>query len=275
MAEPTNVVYHFTQKVQRLERDDPGAQPVTEEYTREGLLLLVSDRTLTDWQRFATEYESDPKFLAKARAEITYHRDKLAEEHLRLRKGRKLQFGFPGEVPIAAKALNQDPGVDLGPVPSHALGLPTILPSVFVGKPEKDKTWTGVVRVQYGFAEFKIPWTAKLTDIAVDGLGIEVVLDAKEQTVWGLNVVLRLKPEGTWKLTQSLTDFCPVRMEGKYVLSVHSVWAEGDQPKSIEAGRCAVEFSYERVPVKFDGENIYPAAWESQIKHAPPAPGVP
>ena len=266
MAEATQIVYHFTQKVQRLERNDPGAQPVTEEYAREGLLVLVSERTLTGWQRFATEYESDPRFLAKARAQITFSRDKLAEEHLRLRKIRKLPFSFPGEVPITANTLNLDPNIDLAAVPFHALGLPTVLPSVFVGKPEKDKTWPGVVRVQYGFAEFKVPWTAKLTDIALDGLGMEVDLDAKDQTVWGMNIVLRLTPSGTWKLTQSLADFCPVRLHGKYVLSVHSVWAEGDQPKSIEAGRCAVEFAYERVPVKFDAENIYPAAWESQIQ---------
>jgi hypothetical protein len=266
MDEPTNLAYHYSQKVQRLERDAPDAKGINEEYTRAGLLLLASQRTLKDWNRVAIDYESDAKFLTAACSENLYPREKLLAEHQRLQKTRKLPITFPGEFLITADTLNTDPSVDLNPAPPYALAIPTLIPSVLVGKPEKDKTWTGSVRIQYGFAEFKLPWTATLTDVGITGLEMEVALAPKDLTVWGINVVLQLKPEGKWKLTQGLLDAFPTKSEGKYTLSVSSVSAKGDKPQIDEIGRCAIEFNYKRVPVKFDEKNIYPGGWKDLPK---------
>ncbi len=259
---PSNLAYHFKQKVERLERDQEGAAGKSEAYERQGLLLLISKRSVLDWTRFACEYESSEKFLAEARQKSSFSRAKLLAEHRRSRQVRQLEFGFDSEVAIGSDPANQDPLVQGQPVPFHSIDLPTIVPALFAGVPEEGKQWRGVVRLQYGFGEFKVGYSARLGAITVDGPRQDIELDGKEPWAAGANVLLIMKPAGSWKVFVNPLDHCPVRSEGKFQLAIRTEWQESGKKRSFEVGRCGCEFAFERVPVSFDDDNLYPTAWK-------------
>ena len=282
-TEPENLVYAFTQNVTRVEREEEAKPGAHDEYTRRGLLLVTSRRTLTDWVRTVREYECDAKFLEELRGRVHVPREELTAEDRRLRATHKLGVGLQMEEQLFSGPLGDDTGLLAGPIPFDSVALPTVAPRLEPGVPEVGKHWTGAVRLKYGFGEFKAGYSARLAALTPKGPRIDVTLNGKEPWAMGENVLLLMKPTGSWAVVLNVANQCPMRSQGRFEIGVRTQWQENGRTRTFEVGRCNCAFTYERVPVSFDEEKVYSAAWAEaerrgvrmagdEIKPDPPPP---
>src|SRR5687768_6925617 len=125
-----NFAFTFRQQVERVEREEEASPGERENYKREGLLLMESDRTLEAWNRIFDEYTSSREFLEKERAKLSMDRGQLLAEQRRHLGEKRLEFGLQRGTLIRSDALNRSPLQDTIPAGIHMLGLPTFLPTM-------------------------------------------------------------------------------------------------------------------------------------------------
>jgi hypothetical protein len=217
------------------------------------------------------EYEFGPEFAADVRRKETFKRSDLAAEHRRRLVDRRLEFGLPGQAVLVSDALGQNAAIMGMPVPFHLLGMPTLVPAVEAGIPELNKQWPGQVVLGYGFGRFTVKYSTRLSAIPLPEVSYSTALEKTRPWARGENTLLIMEPEGAWEVRADVRDQGVIHSGGHFVLSVHTKWIEDGKQLDAEIGRCDCEFEFQRVPVAFDEQTIFPAAWAAELKR--PKPG--
>ncbi len=259
MAE--NYCYLFRQAVERLERQDQTTEPVVEQYTRTGVMLVESTTGLTTATRVLTEYLSTDAELSTWRRRSEVSLDEMKRLHAERAAARQLPFAPPEQTEILSEPNYADAVLSGVPVPVHALPWLGVLPSLAGLEPKVEVKWESAVSLSYGFGIFKMNYHTRVAEVSHPRVQLDLQCNEKPVQAVGQRVVLRLQPGGSAKMSLNLVDRQPERYEGKFSASVWTDWRENQQKHSLELSRSVCSFRYVRIRAAFNQKNFLPTGW--------------
>lgn len=287
---PQQAGYRVRQHVKISERGI-GYAGCAEEYERPALLLVRSFAREPVWRREIEEYLCSEAFIECVRWYRQVPRRRLADEHEDQLYHRRVPFGAARSLelrsaPDQARVRVVDEEGGAGPVPLERLCLPTVLPSLPAAlKPGSN--WQSTVPAVYeivdgrpnlrellralksdgnaaapapdGLYEFPLGYSAQVAEADERRTLVRVTLDASECLTEGEHGALRLRASGAWSVTFGRDDALPAALAGGYECEIDSHGGSG--PRAVRLLQLATSFEIVRVPLRFDGSNVYPDAY--------------
>ena len=281
-----NAAYLFSQTIDAAQRETGASPQVSETYTSQGILLVMSVIEQGFWRRSLVERRCSEAFLNKMHGKEVVSWADLKAEHEReigtLKVKPKEHWPIhlesdPLNTAVWVRAEGERPGI-----PFAITHMPTVLPSVAQYSDKKEQEWAGTVNTRIGFGEGQYAYTAKSGEPVRVGLpeGLEkapeppvgvpvqmnrpitVRIARQSKTMTGPYIELEASASGQWTVDISMSDSVPASSKGQIELSV--LGKEVGSQKQVEVLGVKTDFAYEKIPVGFDRAGVFAAAWSPQ-----------